>query len=330
MMLRLLSAVGAMLELGCAAAFLLHLPPGEQQALFWGAHLLGSLAGALLLLQLTPAPYNRPAPRAFALYGALCLTLPVLGLLGLLLAVWPAFVILRRQRAQGYRQVRVPELPYRPLEVRAQPIYGLAGMIGILRHATSTDRRVKAVMATRQMSSQEAIPVLKEALRDPADDVRLLAYAMLDAKEEAINAGIRQLQQRLQRSRPEEQARLHERISGSYWELAYLGLAQGEVLRHVRTQALEHLERALTLGPTEPGLHVQHGRLLLGQRRWHEALAAFDRAVAAGVPAASVAPYQAEIAFEQRDFTTLRDQIAHLGASARKSERLAAVAAYWS
>jgi tetratricopeptide (TPR) repeat protein len=203
-------------------------------------------------------------------------------------------------------------------------------MVSILRNVPDPERRIKAVMATRQMTSQEAIPVLKEALRDPADDVRLLAYSMLDAMEEEINATIRSLLVRLENEDPQQHQDLHERISNSYWELAYLGLAQGDVLRHVLNRSLHHLDQALNTSAGDPGLYIQRGRLLMNQKRWDEATDAFAAAIEKGVPETSVAPYLAEIAFEKREFNNVITFIGRLGPSVRKSERLAAIAAYWT
>ena len=322
------SALG--LEVYCWSGFFSDISPALQQGRFFLCHAAGSVAGGAFMAGILPRQYRHQPLPAFCLFFCICLFIPGLGLAGLLVAVWPAFYLSRRPQLDSYRQISVPELPYKPLKVQEQLIYGQAGMVSILRHSQDPDRRIGAVMATRQMTSQEAIPVLKEALRDPVDDVRLLAYSMLDAKEEEINATIRSLRLRLENAGSSQRRDLHERISNSYWELAFLGLAQGEVLRHALNRSLYHLEQAIEAGGGEPGLHIQHGRLLMHQKRWGDASQAFATAVAYGVPEMSVAPYLAEIAFEKREFDRVIAQISRLGPSIRKSERLAAIASYWS
>jgi tetratricopeptide (TPR) repeat protein len=326
----LLAASALVLESGCWYPFFTAAAVQIQQTWFLALHGMGSVAGGALMTTLLPDRYRLQPWRAFFLFFGLCLFIPGLGLAGLLMAVWPGILLERQKKVDRYRRIEVPELPYKPLKVSQKPIYGQAGMISVLRHAQDPERRVKALIATRQMTSQEAIPILKEALRDPVDDVRLLAYSMLDAKEEEINAAIRDLLKELDAAASDRRRRLHERISNYYWELAYLGLAQGEVLRHSLARALEHLEKALQTGGGEPTLYIQRGRLLMHQQRWEEAGAAFALAVDKGVPATSVAPYLAEIAFEKRDFTQIPAYIRQMGPSIRKSERLAAVAAYWT
>ena len=224
------SALG--LEVCCWSGFFCSISSAFQQGMFFFLHTAGSIAGGAFMAGILPLQYRRQPLSAFCLFFCICLFIPGLGLAGLLLAVWPAFYFIHRPALEGYRQVSVPDLPYKPLKVQEQPIHGQAGMVSVLRHSQDPDRRIRAVMATRQMTSQEAIPVLKEALRDPVDDVRLLAYSMLDSKEEEINATIRSLRLRLENIGQLQRGDVHERISNSYWELAFLGLAQGEVLRH--------------------------------------------------------------------------------------------------
>ena len=301
-----------------------------QKKAFLIFHGAGSIIGAVFMIGILPPAYRQSSFSAYFFFLFICFFIPCLGFIGLLLSVWPAIYRVRHLSDKGYLQVPVPELPYQPLKVQQQPIYGQAGMVSILRHVPDPERRIKAVMATRQMTSQEAIPVLKEALRDPADDVRLLAYSMLDAMEEEINATIRSLLVRLEKEDPQQHQDLHERISNSYWELAYLGLAQGDVLRHVLNRSLHHLDRALDTAVGDPGLYIQRGRLLMHQKRWDKAADAFATAIEKGVPETTVAPYLAEIAFEKREFNNVIDYIGRLGPSIRKSERLAAMAAYWT
>jgi polysaccharide biosynthesis protein PelE len=325
----LLSAPALGLEAACWYPFFMQATPMAQQIGFLVLHSAGSIAGGALMTTLVPGRYRRRPWRTFALFFGFCLFVPVMGLAGLLLAVWPGIVMERHAVREAYQRVNVPDLPFQPLKVQKQPTYGKAGMISVLRHAQDPERRIKALIATRQMTSQEAIPVLKEALRDPVDDVRLLAYSMLDAKEEEINATIRRLLQRTDLAPADQRQKLHQRISNCYWELAYLGLAQGEVLRHSLAQALSHLEQALSAGADEPALYVQRGRLLMHQQRWDEAGQAFTTAVEQGIPAGGVAPYLAEIAFEKKNFQLAATYLRQLGPSVRRSERLAAVASYW-
>ena len=67
-----------------------------------------------------------------------------------------------------------------------------------------------------------AMPLLKLALTDKTDDIRLLAYAVIEKIEFNINRRISLLKKKLQRKASAETL---QRVAESYWELCYLGIA---------------------------------------------------------------------------------------------------------
>ena len=181
--------------------------------------------------------------------------LPLLGALGLALGLVVPMLLPHKHRQEApLVMTHIPDLPYRPLIVSSQPIYGVVGLVGVIRHAAETAARVRAVMATRQLSDQYAVPILQVALRDPVDDVRLLAYALLDGKERTIYGNIKELNGRLAEAPKAAHGGLHKRLAQEHWELVYLGLAQGEVLAHVLTGGLKHAHQAAEELPTDAGL----------------------------------------------------------------------------
>lgn len=200
----------------------------------------------------------------------------------------------------------------------------------MLRNAADPGKRLQAVMATRQMSDAAAIPILRLALKDPDDDVRLLAYAMLSGKEETINARIKQQLSHLDTEQdPLMQFQLHQRIATDYWEIAYLGLAEGEVLAHALQTARRHAGRALEKQPDGAGSYFLLGRILLRQGHVEQAHTAFVRARELGLPEVELLPYLAEIAFKQRRFHDVRALLGGLDPLARTHPALSGVADYW-
>ena len=72
-----------------------------------------------------------------------------------------------------------------------------AKIMNVLQGAADPHQRQTSVLETLRLPDQSAIPLLRRALRDSEDDVRLLAYALLDRKEQVISSRMRKLEQRL-------------------------------------------------------------------------------------------------------------------------------------
>ncbi|HCV77466.1 HEAT repeat domain-containing protein [Pseudomonas oryzihabitans] len=305
-----------------------NLPVAAAALAFAAAHAAGSalLAGGAWLL--LPRRYQRPLPWSPLFLFALAFFIPLLGAVGVIAAVFPALYLPRKQREIAWEARSVPNLPFRPLERREEMLFSDGGLQDVLRHAPSTDKRLTALFATRRMPGRDAIPILKLALRDPADDVRLLAYSMLDQQESQINQRIETQLGELASTPAERQPALHGTLARGYWELAYLGLAQGSVLRHVLGQAREHIELALA-GEENEELRILAGRIALEQGEPERALEFFQAAEAAGVPLAQLAPFRAEIAFLRRDYAVIPALLDSLPADLKKRPPFAALVKYW-
>ncbi|WP_121493825.1 tetratricopeptide repeat protein, partial [Pseudomonas aeruginosa] len=229
----------------------------------------------------------------------------------------------------AWQAMGVPELPFRPKEKRLDMMFSDGGLQDVLRHAPDPNQRLTAIFATRRMPGKEAIPILKLALRDPADDVRLLAYSMLDQKESRINQRIEAALGRLAGATPARRGALHGTLARWYWELAYLGLAQGSVLEHILEQAREHTDQALRGAPSAD-LHLLAGRIALEQGRLEDAGRALQAAEEAGIDSAQLAPFRAEVAFFQRRYRDIPRLLAGMPDDMLQRPPFAALARYWT
>ncbi len=322
------AAVG--LELASWGAIAAAWHPAAQLIVFTLLHAGASALFAIALQRLLPAPYREPRINGLLCLFSIGFFIPFLGALGLFTTTLLALHLPKRLRNTPWEVTQFPPLPYRPLIVSPQPMYSEGGMTAVLRHVANPDKRHQAVMATRHMRDQEAIPILRLALKDAVDDVRLLAYSMLSSKEQVINARLKKrLSQLPQEKNPAHLTSLHHHIAQDYWELAWLGLAEGEVLAHVMTTARKHVDIALMQQTDAAGLHFLRGCILLRQGDIKNACSAFSKAQAAGLPEVEVLPYLAEAAFRERRFHDVRKLLNALDPLARTHPTLSGVADYW-
>tara|TARA_Y100000748_G_scaffold294532_1_gene285282 strand:- start:4708 stop:5688 length:981 start_codon:yes stop_codon:yes gene_type:complete len=288
-------------------------------------HAIASVMLAAALWLVLPRRYRFPLPWSPMLLFSLIFFIPVAGAVGVMLGVFPGLYLPRREVEQGWQLTRMPSLPYRAVDEWHSPLFNDGGLQDVLQLAGDSERRLSALLATRAMPGNDAVPVLKLALRDPEDDVRLLAYSMLDQRENRINQHIERL---LERQAETPSAGTRAVLAGWYWELAYLGLAQGGVLQHVLQQALEHADAALRSEPSGD-LAVLAGRIQIARGQAAEARRYLEQAADLGVGTTRLAPLLAEVAFLEHRYSEVVNQLQRISPAMRAKPPLAATAGYW-
>ena len=271
--------------------------------------LLHAAASALLslsLLPLLPRRLSKPRWATVLLIAACSYAVPVAGFMGVL----AAFVILRIYRrkpaADDFDSVQLPDFDQHQ---QRQSQFRHAGLGSFLGNAkVSPQARMRAMAALQYVSGRTASPLLRGALSDPSEDLRLLAHGMLDTLEKRINRAIDHELSLLQAAAAasSQQLQCAQRLSDLYWELVYHDLVQGDLRQHAIAQSLQYCSTALQHNPGNAALHLRRGRLLHEQARTQEAEQAYAQARALGLPATRVLPYQAQLAFERRDYAQAR------------------------
>lgn len=317
-------------EILALTAFAAEAVAGQRLLAFLALHAFSSVSGSFALLRWMPRLLRRRPAKGYLFFLALTFFMPFLGALAMFTGlVLPLLLPRRDGMERPVQSTEIPDLPYRPLIVSSQPIYGAVGLVGVIRHSKDVGARLRAVMATRQLTDKLAVPILQVALRDPVDDVRLLAYALLDGKERIIYANVKEISAKLTEAPPSLHGSLHKRLAQEYWELVYLGLAQGEVLAHVLAKADDHARKAIEALRDDAGVRFLHGRILMAKGMREEARRALDDAEALGLPNEKLLPYRADLAFQERAFDEVVDCLRALPEESKKRPPLAAVVEYW-
>jgi len=278
----------------------------EAVATYAVLHALACSAFTLVLLVFMPQRYRtmRFLPGLFLF--CLQFAIPVIGSIGVFSGVLLALYLPRLERDVPWQIVEAPELPYKPLDLDSMVTYTEGGLRQVLREAKDPDKRLKALLATRQMAGPEPVDLLRSALKDPADDVRLLAYSMLEQREKSLVSEASELQAQLKnKTSDKHQERAMRRLGQIWWEMVYLGLAQGGLRQY-------YLEQAREVLVTLVGKFDRHqdwrllGRIELEMDNPVQAGEAFEVALENGCSPESVYPYLAEVAFLARDFSRVR------------------------
>lgn len=249
-----------------------------------------------------------------ALAFTLALFVPVLGPAGL--AVAERMTRRFTPAAEGRLvRTRVPGLAEAPAAPR--PLGPRRGVPALTR-----------IGAARGRSDPGAVEVLRGALAHPEEDVRLIAFSVLEAKSRAAYRGVHDATRELEVAPAGRLGAAHRDVAARHWEIARLGLAEGECLAHALHQARHHVLAALKQDPGRASLHLLLGRIELRRGQAREAEAALTEAVERGLPPEIAQPYLAEAAFLDGRFDLVRRRLA--GVPARAAPAVDRVRRYWS
>ena len=325
-----LCALALVLEAGVASLVLV---PGTSAPPLMGAllaHAAACLLFAMALLWLLPASMATPAWACGLFVFMTIIFIPVLGMAGLLGSIVP---LLRRRgpqaRSVAWQHPQLPDLPSQPDAPRASgSLLGSGDLAGTLQHAKDPRKRTEALIATLALEDAHAVPLLRLALKDPDDEVRLLAFSLLNRKEKAIEARMRARGARAAESEPDQVFVKHKALAHDFWELARLGASQGSTQTALCDRALEQVQAALQVRPHDGGLHFLRGQILLQARQLDAASEALEAACRCGVDMRQAAPLLAEIAFRKRRYAEVKHHLRRPGRR-KAPPALRSASSYW-
>lgn len=293
-------------------------------------HGVASLLLAAFVSAALPPHLRKPPAAVILLMFGFSFFIPILGLIGQVIAVLVSRFLPRLVPELPYAEIPPIEFEFPPREIRERTKYGQGGLTSRLRDSgVPKEQRFKSLLALQGMPPKIANPLLQEMLGDTADEVRLVAYGILDNQEKAINQHIHDEITKLREAESTEMQLIAlRRLAELYWELVYGGLVHGDVRDHAMNETERYLNQCMQIAPDDAGLWFLKGKLLI-YKRDPAAAAALHRAVASGLEEARVLAYLGQLAFEQRDYPEVRRIFSSLS-EAQYAPRLKQAVKYWS
>jgi AraC-like DNA-binding protein len=262
------AAIAAAIALESAAVWRLALSGSSTGALlvFLALHAAASALLALMLLPLLPARLRTPRTAVLALLFALAFFMPGLGAIALLLAVLAMRLAPVQVPVETFRLAAPPQFEL-SIPEPARRFRGLSVRQLLIDVNATAVLRSRALNAIAAKPARIAGDLLRRLLRDPVEDLRLVAYGLLDRQEKALRARIETQSRHLAtleasplgritlpgRIEPIDldatRGELHRQLAELNHELVYQSLVQGDVREHTLAQAAHHVEAALEADP---------------------------------------------------------------------------------
>jgi tetratricopeptide (TPR) repeat protein len=299
---------------------------------FWKliyGHFLMNLIMAWTLLRLLPQRYQQHVLGPIIFFFSLGFFMPIFGSIGLFIALM--FGIWKQKNIQNknkvWRLTGRALIPNRTPNIYKKLTFSAHGMLSRLQKSDNLKEHLGIVLATRFMREENAVPLLNLALKNPQDDVRLIAFTLLEKKNAHINADIERLQNSL--SKDEKSTKTHIAIAINYLRLVLLNLIQAEMRDQVLDIAHQHLNKALNEDSSDRNGHFILGQILLEQGQVDKAESAFNRALELGFAPSNIYYFLAQIAYQRRQFHKLKEYLSKIPIEYRRYPPLDKIAAYW-
>jgi hypothetical protein len=299
--------------------FMMAAGDGPQTALLLRCLELQALAAVLVALaawQVLPRRYRIPGKASWFYLWLFNFSVPVGGVLATVCAMTLALALPRRVEASGIAYVEEPQFA---THLIPHVSYGRGARLKAeLQNAeAATSLRMTALLAMQSMPAHTIGPLLRGMLADPLDDIRLLAYGMLDSQEKLLTQKILAERPKLARElAPRERYRVNKTLAALYGELIYGYLVQGDVYRNAAQQADAYAQAALAIEPGDASLWRMRGRLALDRRDLDDAEALLARAIECGFARDRMLPYLAEAAYLRGDYVRVRSLLAQMNSFA--------------
>jgi tetratricopeptide (TPR) repeat protein len=323
----ILIPVGLLVEALATWAFVIgwHAPVGLITILL--VHVVGCAVLIVGLYLALPPNYKRPVGGGFAFLATASLFTPPLGAIGLTIGMLAGLYFAYREKPKAWDALAIPDLPFQPVTVDPNDVFMRDGLSSVLTHFDDRNRRQQAIMACRHLPRREAVPILRSALSDSADEVRLLAYAMLNSIERDLEIQLNEVRDAIAAS-GDPDGELHEERALLFWEFSYLELAKGSVKELMLTKSRDAIDTAIERHDSAQR-SLLRARICMELRHYDEAEDALRRAERQGLSNDDVAPRWAELAFVRGDYRDVAPALERMSARASNNPVMRPVMEYW-
>lgn len=298
---------------------------------YFGLQAIASALIGLIAAPLLPKQWREPRWAGFAMIFSTAFFVPFAGLL--IMGSYVLLVIWMPRYRTPPKFAALPPLQYTTFRNHEGTAFRSGQVRGRLSDKSAAlDVRLQALTAVQDAPARTTGELLRDLLADPLEDLRLLAYGLLDGKEKAITQRITTEREALKKLDAERDRSdviaTNKRIAELYWELIYQHLVQGDLLTFTAQEAYAHAEAALLIDNQDFGLWFLLGRIGLARNDLQGASEAFDIALTHGFPRERALPYLAELRYRQRKFSDVLMVVGELQQQ-RNAPMLEPVLRYW-
>jgi tetratricopeptide (TPR) repeat protein len=243
----------------------------------------------------------------FAFYFLMGIVLPYLGILATIVSV----LVIRLKRVSE-PEIAAEKIGMEELVVKfphAKRTFGEGAMSVLLgqRH-TPSQIKIRALSVLGSQINRKHLSVIKQALSDKADEVRLFSFSIIDRMEKRINVEIHQRKKTFETASDErEKLMAAKELASLYWDLVYFELADETLRNFLVEESKKYIHYVLERDYEDLSMHILLGKVYLQQGDDEEAQREFTLVLESDEQRYSfITPYLAELFFKQKNYRSVK------------------------
>jgi len=271
--------------------------------------------------------------KAMAVFITCCgLFMPGVGGLSSLLALAVAHRVWVNREADvtDYVVTENASLPFTTPIGRKATVPDSRGFVEQLRYSKDADNMYQKVLSSSYIRNSLSVNVLREAVKNPDERIRLTAYQILDKKVNDLNAEIQRLEKNAKHQDSKNSATTWLQIANNYWELITIEKSDPIARKQLLKKSVDAAQRSVSENEGNRNAHLVLGRVCLASSDYEAAEKSLVRALQLGMPMDKVVPYLAEVAFGKREFKKVHQLLLSLDDAFKQYPPLKQVAEYWA
>lgn len=236
------------------------------------------------------------------------LSLPVLGYFG---SIWVARYLNNVTYKIELKDTTMIDLEEFGLTfVKVERIFGEGSMIDLMQSEfTPKEKKIKALVAMADNKTQKNVDIIKKALANKDDEVRLYSFAIIEKFEKELNSKIHKELLAFEIEKDEfQRAIIAKELAFLYWEMIYYELSEDALKQFLVREVEKYLAIAKSYLFGDAKVRVLLGRLYMMQKDFEKAATEFHAAQAIDPEnSAFMVPYLAEINFNTGNYRVVQN-----------------------
>ncbi len=269
-------------------------------------HVLSTLL-IITSYQLYLKPYFQQRSVHFYLFlFCLCFFIPLFGEMISALIVESLY----RRHAHAHQHAELFDETINLTEIKpSHSTYGAGGVtLRLLKQEEVPSERIKALLTLNQTQLSSINQLVSQLLPDTSDEMRLLAFNILDEQESIITKRINQLFSMLETtaSNHDAYANIEKNLAMLHWELIYNHLIAPELEESILNKAESYALSAMNILKDDVSTFILLGKIYTHSKQYEKAEKILNQIVFSEVCPAQLLPYLAEIKFKMHDYAAVQ------------------------